>query len=343
VIKTVAFWIAVVVYLFASTPAMAYEKRVFVYRGTQDNFSREISFMGLMNIKPTFLAGTIQSWQIRGWVGKQTKEVTFQLYVDASYTGDWQFYDRAANDNAEDLEVKEISRNVGNCTYGCRLTEIIGVTLDQEMLEAKALSGFQIKVFGRSGGSFILDVTPAQIQSALLTANQFIPEERKWKSPAMAAAAELALGGQGTSAPSLVPEVPNFGAWGYGQETSLANTMSTSAAMEFARTQLVEQGYSIRSQSDNTIITEAKVIAATNSNADCGRMLGIPYLSDRRVSTMGFLTLSFKANEVVIKPAIAGTMKVSNNPSPSLGFKPLTCQFKDSSLLAPLITRFQGK
>ena len=339
--KLIVVLVALISCFVGISPSNAQQNRVFIYRGTQDNFSREISFPGLQNSKNNFLALTSQYWQIRGWVDKQSREVAYQLYIDASYSGDWQFYERAANDQAQDLEVKQISRTVGSCSYGCRLTEILGVSLTEEVLVAKALTGFQIKVFGRSGGSFILDVTPAQIQSALLTANQFIPEDRQWKSPTASTALPATTtspNGLEAVANPLVPSVLNYGEWGYGQVTTIAYTFPMQSAIEHAKSQLVSEGWTIRSQSDNSIITEAKLISSNNSNADCGKAFGIPYLSGRLVSTMGFLTLNFEENKVLIKPAIAGSMRVTNGST-----KPLTCLFKDVSLLSAIVASYQGK
>jgi hypothetical protein len=76
-----------------------------------------------------------------------------------------------------------ISRKVDSCFSGCSFTEVVGVEVTDELLRAKALTGFQIKLFAKSGDSLIIDVTPAQIQSQLMTDNQFLPEDRRWVVP----------------------------------------------------------------------------------------------------------------------------------------------------------------
>lgn len=131
-----------------------------------DKFSKEITFLGVpVGINP--FGGTSRMYRIRTWLDRETQTSKHQLYVDIGYIGDWRFYDRAADDDAHQLDVVQIATNVGSCRGGCSLSETVGVTLPEGTLRAKAATGFQIKLFAKSGDSLVLDITPQQIATQL--------------------------------------------------------------------------------------------------------------------------------------------------------------------------------
>jgi hypothetical protein len=173
----------------ALSPAMAeakkYDNKVYIFKVEDDKFSKTLSYAGLREwINP--FGGTARNWMLRTWIDKETRNVTHQLYVEISYSGSWRFYQSANNEQAISLPFIPINRSVGSCFAGCSFTEIVGVELSDELLREKALTGFQVKLFAKSGDSLVIDVTRAQIQSQLMTDNQFLPEDRRWTAATIA-------------------------------------------------------------------------------------------------------------------------------------------------------------
>lgn len=184
--RKVRKWAMVLAVLLASTSmsveAKKYDDKVYIYKVEDDKFSKSLHYVGLQElINP--LGGTARRWAIRTWIDKDTKEVTHQLYVIISYFYEWRFYESAADDMANGLHFVSIDRELNGCQGMCSFTETVGVDLTDYTLREKALTGFQVKLFAKSGDSLVIDVTPAQIQSQLLTDNQYLPEDRRWSAP----------------------------------------------------------------------------------------------------------------------------------------------------------------
>lgn len=131
-----------------------------------DKFSASATFNGPKKAVNPF-GGTARMWNIRAWIDKKTGAVTEQLYVDTSYLGYWRFWETAADDQAEPLEVVAIDRTVLDCTGGCLYSETVGVTLPIDYVRKHAATGFQIKINAKSGDYLILDVGADQIQPVL--------------------------------------------------------------------------------------------------------------------------------------------------------------------------------
>jgi hypothetical protein len=168
-----------------SAPAAARSNsyKVYTYQLTDDKFSPLLSFVGLpASVNP--FGGTFRLWQLRTWIDKQSHKVSHQLYVTTRYMGSWRFYEAAADDGANELPLVKIASDVEDCAGGCSLVETFGIDIPDATLRTKALTGFQIKVSAKSGDSLILDVTPAQIQSELVTTNQALVPDKRWSENA---------------------------------------------------------------------------------------------------------------------------------------------------------------
>jgi hypothetical protein len=138
-----------------------------------DKFSKQVSFVGpAASVNP--FGGTIRLWRLRSWMDRDTKAVTHQLYVNVSYSGDWRWYYRAADDHADDLVTEKIGSSVPSCVAGCTLSETIGVELPDALLRSRASKGFQIKLSAKSGDALILDLTPAMIGSQLRAVDGYL-------------------------------------------------------------------------------------------------------------------------------------------------------------------------
>lgn len=131
-----------------------------------DKFSASATITGAKKAINPF-GGTFRMWNIRAWIDKKTGEVTEQLYLETSYLGHWRFWQTAADDQADPLEVVAIDRSVDDCTGMCSYSETVGVTLPNDYVRRHAATGFQVKVSAKSGDSLILDVGADQIQPVL--------------------------------------------------------------------------------------------------------------------------------------------------------------------------------
>src|ERR1019366_8148112 len=70
-----------------------------------------------------------------------------------------------------------------------------------------------------------------------------------------------------------------------GKAVTIQTTRSPAEALQIVRRTLESEGYSIQKVDDAsaTLVTSPKELRLTTKMADCGRMLGIPYLMDKRV------------------------------------------------------------
>jgi len=118
------------------------------------------------------ISNSSTSWRLRSFVDKKTGRPNHQLYVRIDYTGDWIFFERAATDKAEPLEIRPIDRRVNDCgAYSgeCSHTEDFVIELGGNILKERSSQGFAIKASGHSGASMVMEVAPNQITQQLVT------------------------------------------------------------------------------------------------------------------------------------------------------------------------------
>ncbi len=304
-----------------------------------DKFSKLLSFSGEESTDPHFL-GTSDEWSIRGWVNKTTFETSFQVYMTISYNGDFQGFERAADDDANDLKMEDIDKHIGSCTptlfhNGCDLTETVGIDLSEEEVRAKAATGLQIKVYAHSGNSAILTISPEKLQAALLTANQGLPDERKW-SLASAAAVPVSENVHAPTAPV------DFGSWTPSGAVSFKTSLPDGQAAKEISGALTAGGWRVLKSTDTEILTDARRIAFTPKEADCGTALGISYLADKRTVTIAYLDVTVSDGVVTTRAAIAGKMDLGKMlfTNQDMGAKQLQCRlvgdaFARGAVVAP--------
>jgi hypothetical protein len=133
-----------------------------------DKFSHLVTFHGPEFGHDSFL-GTSRTWHIRSWVDRRTTLAEHQLYVAIDYVDGARGYWRAANDDAQDMAVTRLIFDKGTrgCKGLCDYSEAIGIDLPEPLLEAKAATGFQIKLYARSGDTLILDIPREEIAAQL--------------------------------------------------------------------------------------------------------------------------------------------------------------------------------
>lgn len=85
---------------------------------------------------------------IRGLQDKDGRLVFTQLYTDLTFTGDWGNINAAIDEDGKMHEIKKINTDA-DCSgsYGCKLTETVGVLLTKDFL-IKHKNGFDIKFIG---------------------------------------------------------------------------------------------------------------------------------------------------------------------------------------------------
>lgn len=133
-----------------------------------DKFSPVATVVGLSQFDNPF-GGIAKQWFLRSFVDKKTGVVTHQLYLTIDYLGDWISLDLASTDQAQPLELTPIDTNVGDCSLGsCDLSETIGLTINDAFLRDRVKTGFQVKLTGKSGISFVIDITPGMISKQLI-------------------------------------------------------------------------------------------------------------------------------------------------------------------------------
>jgi PDZ domain len=120
---------------------------------------------------------------IRSFAARDGSKISHQIYVSAYYRGSgWHFFETAYDDTAKPYEVTKIGSEVGTCSrYSCGHYETIGIDVDDAFLKSAAKNTKQIKVFGKSGVSFILVITPRQANLQLLAINSLNLPSQKYE------------------------------------------------------------------------------------------------------------------------------------------------------------------
>jgi hypothetical protein len=132
-----------------------------------DKFSKLVKFEGPVFGKHSLL-GTNYFHHVRSWIDRDTGIGQHQLYVNILYGDGRRGYDRAANDDAQDMPVTRISfEKDRGCKGICSYSETIGIDLPESLMEAKAANGFKIKLYAHSGDSLILDIPASEIATQL--------------------------------------------------------------------------------------------------------------------------------------------------------------------------------
>ena len=165
----IAATIGLVILIGVGTPLSASAEAPSV---EADQFSKDIKVIGPEEYENPF-AGTYRSWRIRTWIDKATGATQNQLYVEIHYFGDWRFYQEAATDQAQQLNVVDIDRHVEDCHGICTLDEVVGIDLDAALLRTRVSTGMQVKLSAKSGDSLILGITSQQISQQLAVIDRY--------------------------------------------------------------------------------------------------------------------------------------------------------------------------
>ena len=141
-----------------------------------DEFSPLMTIHGIVESENP-LGGMFKTWNLRSFVGKFDGTTTHQLYVGVNYSSSMgrNWFNSASDDTATPLTVTHIatladwrcSRNI--LANGCEYAEDIGIEVTTATLRAHAATGYRVKIYAKSGESFVLVISPNQIAAQLDT------------------------------------------------------------------------------------------------------------------------------------------------------------------------------
>lgn len=138
---------------------------------TNDQFSDSIEILGISKIDETYAkgrndwAGTSFNYFLRSFVPKKDSTLsTHYIYTQFYSEGTgWLYLYRASIEGGLELDVREVDSDV-SCSSGyCSYYEIISIIMPEELLLDHINSGISVKVYGKSGHSFIINLSPEQI------------------------------------------------------------------------------------------------------------------------------------------------------------------------------------
>lgn len=147
-----------------------------------DQFEKNISFKGIVEKTNSNSASLTSELFLRSWLNKDTWLIRHQVYwADSYYGSGWRFWFIARDENATNLELMDISKDVGHCSSygGCSHYETIGIMVSDATLRAKRTTGLQIKVKARDGSEQVLSLSPAQIDAQLTAIASKLPKNVK--------------------------------------------------------------------------------------------------------------------------------------------------------------------
>lgn len=152
-----------------------------------DEFDKTILFIGPEEEhEPALTSRKPNVFQLKTTMDRKSGEVTHQLVMTHNYAAkSWKFWQRAADEDAEPLELATIRRDVGFCSPACTYAEVVGATLSDAALRARKDKGYSIKLYARDGGEKVIALSPEMIAMQIAAIDQ-----RKPPAPAPAAEAE---------------------------------------------------------------------------------------------------------------------------------------------------------
>jgi len=135
-----------------------------------DKFSKDVTLEGLP--QNNAFADNSTFWMLRSFLNPQTRTVQHQIYVDWFFPGHGTTKYHAADDRARTLPTRQIYKE--SCGRKCGQTDTIVIDIDETMLRARAMTGFQVKLSGNDGVSTILGITPQMIAAQLQAEDNII-------------------------------------------------------------------------------------------------------------------------------------------------------------------------
>jgi hypothetical protein len=142
--------------------------------------------------------GSINTWwRLKTFIDTRTMAVSHHLLLDLWYAGKERGFDQASNDEGAPLAVTKVGAGRDVDEY----SERSWVPISDDYLRRHMLTGFSVTVESEIGDSRTITVTPAQVQSQIVTEEAVVrPGFPGMKPPMTAAAAEGAAAPAAASA-----------------------------------------------------------------------------------------------------------------------------------------------
>jgi hypothetical protein len=156
------------------TPAQQLEKAVKIdvkddpyqpYIEYQSGLSSDNRTIGLANYDN-------MSWLVIGRKSRKTSDTFFFVQWRNSYVAtDWRFYERASDSAANELEMQQVSRDVGTCFSdgSCSHVELYSFVFTQPQMVAGRASGLSFKIYAHDGSAKVVSVNPRIVDNLLRT------------------------------------------------------------------------------------------------------------------------------------------------------------------------------
>lgn len=116
---------------------------------------------------------------VRAFISRETGEASFQIYATITFNRDWRHYNRvnfATINGPRTADLERIGTD-SNCEYSvCVLTEIVGFTVDEEILRAIAADGsdpWRFRFYARSGDDWTELMSRAELAGALTAVDEY--------------------------------------------------------------------------------------------------------------------------------------------------------------------------
>ena len=139
---------------------------------TNDEFSDNIEILGISKIDKTHFngsgiahTGTSFNYFLRSFVAKKDLQIASHSIYTQFYSRGTEWLDiyRASIKGGLELDVLEAGSDV-SCSSGyCTYKETISIIMPEELLLDHIDSGISVKVYGKSGHSFVINLSPEQI------------------------------------------------------------------------------------------------------------------------------------------------------------------------------------
>lgn len=129
---------------------------------TTDEFSKETHTTGTMHEEKAGLHTV--AWGLNSFQNKKTKLIRDDIFYMEIYDAPWKRYSSAQTDEAADLEVVMLRREVVGCYQSapCLLNEVVVIHLPPTYLERR-YNGFKVRLVG-IGVSKIITISQQQIE-----------------------------------------------------------------------------------------------------------------------------------------------------------------------------------
>ena len=135
-------------------------------------------YVGIKSVEGTagdYFNRPAMTWFINSSVDKTSGARSHSLLFFHSYQAEkWRHWDGAVTDDAKDMQVVSMKRNVDSCDGRfCKYYEVIAIPLDEPLLESRRGKGFKLRLRAEDGDSFVLTLAGDLIGDQVAAARSY--------------------------------------------------------------------------------------------------------------------------------------------------------------------------